>query len=385
MAKEVTEVGSMNFDALVNKTIDVRPIVEESEEASKKELKNALSETINVGSSATDTTEEEEIPETEEKQPEEEDNDPPSVDTEIDKKGKEVPENSELYDDVLKGILGDDYKDILIDVDGEEVPLSELEMDAETLKEVLTAHINDIQEKSSQGKVSVEKLSTFTKALIDIEKNGGDISEVLQERKEFGDPLDKVDLTTATGQKEAIRLRLKAGGHTDDHINRLIKSYESEGNLEEFAIAAHDELRAYIDEKVQQQVETSKELVERRKELMKGFRKDLKENLSVFQLKEPLKNKIVELATKEDAEGKFAMDKLYREWRSNPQKAAKLALFLLDEEEFVKQVTNEVVTKKTLESAKKRLIVKRDPSAGNTSKTDKKDNQSIPFTELQGR
>ena len=137
--------------------------------------------------------------------------------------------------------------------------------------------------------------------------------------------------------------------------------------MEEYGNAAYDELKVAIEAETEAKVKESRELVERKKELMKGFKKDLKENLSEFQLKDPLKNKIVELATKEDPDGRFSMDKMYTQWRTDPKKAARLALFLLDEEEFIKQVTNKAVVTSKLDSARKRVIVRKDAGGAGTT------------------
>lgn len=91
--------------------------------------------------------------------------------------------------------------------------------------------------------------------------------------------------------------------------------------------------------------------------MLKNYKKDLRNNLDQFKLNDSVKNKIVTIATKEDDYGRFELDRLYYSFREDPSKAARLALFLLDEEEFVKQVTNDAVQNTKLNSAKKLKVV----------------------------
>jgi 5'-3' exonuclease len=65
----------------------------------------------------------------------------------------------------------------------------------------------------------------------------------------------------------------------------------------------------------------------------------------------------VVLATKEDDHGRFEIDRIYYSHREDPRKAARLALFLLDEQEYINQVTREAVRSTKLNTAKKLKIV----------------------------
>ena len=120
---------------------------------------------------------------------------------------------------------------------------------------------------------------------------------------------------------------------------------------------AEKDLREALDQQLENARQAAENSKKQRKELLKQYKKDLRDNLSGFELNDNIKNKIVTLATKEDDQGRFEMDRLYYQLRENPEKAARLALFLLDEDEYVKQVTNAVVQQKKLDSAGKLKIV----------------------------
>jgi regulator of protease activity HflC (stomatin/prohibitin superfamily) len=378
------QVGSMSLDYFLNST-DEKP-----KSSTKEELEDELKNTITPK------------PEEEKDEDDESQNTPPKGDEElgedeeendspeggktppIDNKGKET-EMSKVYLGILEGVFGDDFKDVVLDVEGQDVSLKDANLDLDTVKELIETRMQEIKESEAKDKISLDKVSEFTKALIEIEKNGGDISKILHAKKDFGDPLKTIDLNTPEGLKEAIRLRLKAEGQTEDRIKRIIRSYEVDEILEEEGHRAYEELEAAIDNQIQLGVEESKKEAERQKELMKQFRKNIKDELSVFQLKDTVKSKIVDLATKEDPEGGFVLDNLFQQWRIDPKKAARLTLFLLDEEEFIKQVTTGEVTKAKLESAKKRYTVKTETGSSSSAGTPERKNKaaSIPLDTLR--
>lgn len=378
------QVGSMSLDYFLNQT-DEKPKSSTKEEL-EDELKNGVTPKPKGGE---DKDEELETPPSKEGEAreDEEENDLPEEagkTPSIENKGKEA-EMSKVYLGILEGVFGDDFKDVVLDVEGQDVSLKDADLDLTTVKELISTRMQEIKEAESRDKISLEKVSDFTKALIEIEKNNGDISKILQAKKDFGDPLKKIDLNTPEGLKEVIKLRLKAEGQTEDRIKRIIRSYEVDEVLEEEGHKAYEELEVAIDNQIQKGVEESKKEVEKQRELMKQFRKDIKDELSIFQLKDTVKSKIVDLATKEDAEGGFVLDNIFQEWRSNPKKAARLTLFLLDEEEFIKQVTTGEVTRVKLDAAKKRYTVKSESGGATSAGTPEKKNKSasIPLETLR--
>ena len=267
---------------------------------------------------------------------------------------------SEVYKKTLLSMFGDSITSLIQeDEDGNEIEVSfeDLTINEDLFQQIVQQKLDLIKEEASKDKISVKGVSDFAKKLIEIDRNGGDINELIKAKEAYADPLDEIDFDTEEGQIQAIYLRLIAGGQDEDTIRRLIQSYKAEGSLAQIAQQAEQDLRKALD----QQLENARLAAERgqqqRKDLLKQYKKDLKDNLDVFQLNENIKNKIVTLATKEDENGRFEMDRLYYQLRENPEKAARLALFLLDEDEYVKQVTNSTVQQKKLESASKLKIV----------------------------
>lgn len=267
---------------------------------------------------------------------------------------------SEVYKKTLKSMFGDTIG-TLIQEDEEgnekEVSLDEITIDEDLFQQIVQQKLDLIKEEASKDKISVKGVSDFARKLIEIDRNGGDINELIKAKEAYADPLDAIDFDTEEGQIQAVYLRLVAGGQDEDTIRRLIQSYKDEGSLAQKAQQAEQDLRKALDQQLENARLAAENSKKQRKELLKQYKKDLKEKLDVFQLNDNIKNKIVTLATKEDDEGRFEMDRLYYQLRENPEKAARLALFLLDEDEYVKQVTNAVVQQKKLDSAGKLKIV----------------------------
>jgi hypothetical protein len=280
------------------------------------------------------------------------------------------PESSKIYRNTLKSLWGDEIGSIVQEIDGveQEVSIDDIEFDEETFKSIFQSKIDEIQEAANKNKISIDDVSEFTKNLIEVENNGGSLKDLLDIKQKFADPLEGLDLENVEDQKTVIFLRNQAAGQSDADINRLIKSYESEGILSEMAEEADASLRTAIDAKVKAEVLKSEQDKKEREELFKKYKTDIKTTLgNVFELNDKAKSKLVDFATKANKEGKYEMDIVYNEMRLNPEKAAELMLFMTDKDEFIKQVTKKAVVEKQLEGARKLKIIRRTDSASSLS------------------
>lgn len=274
--------------------------------------------------------------------------------------GFEANEQSNFYKRSLKAMFGDTISHIIEeDSEGNEVEvlLEDTVVTEEFYNQIVKSKLEEIKAEASKDKISTKGVSDFARDLVEIDRNNGDISELLKAKEAYSDPLDNLDLTNESDQAQAVYLRMMAGGQDEDTTRRLINSYKAEGILEEKAIEAESELKEAIQLQVEKAKEASKAQAEQRRSLLKDYKKDIKGSLDKYQLNDNIKNKVVSLATKEDETGRFELDKVYYKHRENPQDAADLALFLLDKEEFIKQVTNTAVSKAKLVTAKKLRVV----------------------------
>lgn len=275
-------------------------------------------------------------------------------------------ETSDTYKKLITSLWGDAFDTIVQEnEDGEEVevPLEELEVTPEMFKEIYDAQVEAMKESLTANKISTEGISDFTKNLIEIDKRGGNVTELLQIKQSVLDPIESLDLDNSDHQKYAVALYYQMQGtKSEKEIEILVSHYEEEGTLEDLARQAVGTLKEDVQKRVEQEKQIAIEAEQKRKELLKSYKKDFRGHLDKFELKDTIKNKIVDLATKVNDKNQFELDLKYGEYRRDPEKAARLALFLLDEEEFIKQVTNKEVQKTKLDSAKKLRIVRKSPS-----------------------
>ena len=281
-------------------------------------------------------------------------------------------EASKLYKKSLKETWGaDEIATIVQVIDGEEVEVSidDINLDEETFKLITQAKIDELKEEAVKGKISSEGVSDFTKKLIEIDKNGGDVKELLQIRSSFLDPLDGLDISNVEDQREVVYLRNMAAGLDEDSTIRLINSYEQEGTLANVAEDSFNKLRDAIDKKLEDELRISQDNKKKAEDNFKKYASDLKEELKKFELKDTAKKKIVDFATTIKENGKLAIDEVYNEWRMNPEKASMLALFMLDEEEFISQLTKTAVRETQMNTARKLKIIPKSNSSFEISKT----------------
>lgn len=304
------------------------------------------------------------------------------------KSSEEVNQESEasrLYKKALKETWGaDEISTIVQVIDGEEVEVNidDIDLDEETFKLINQAKIDELKEEAVKDKISSEGVSDFTKKLIEIDKNGGDVKELLQIRSNFLDPLEGLDVNSVEDQREIVYLRNMAAGLDEDSTLRLIKSYEEEGTLANVAEDSYNKLREAIDKKLEDELRISQENKNKAEENFKKYTSDLKEELKKFELKDSAKKKIVDFATTIKDNGKLAIDEVYNEWRMNPQKASMLALFMLDEEEFISQLTSKAVRETQLNAAKKLKIIPKSNSSIEVQKTPAS-NKTVNISQLK--
>jgi len=366
------KAGLISLESLTGKEIgeanDVQKEQTEKELESKLSGKQTDSFFPGLDSFEDEAEEKEEVVD----QSENEEESDSEVESEPEVEEKEVKvaknESSENYKNLLKGMWGDSIGTIVQEIDGEEVEVSidEMDIDEEMFQTIIQSKIEFEKENAGKNKISTEGISDFAKSLIEIDRNGGDISELLEMKKAYSDPLDNLDISTPDGQKQAIYLRKKAAdpNQDDDEIILLIDAYEKKGILEEKAEVAERELRDAFEMQVEVRRRAAIDAQEARKKMLEDYRKDLKGQVSnQFTLNDTVIKKLVNIATKSDDEGKFELDSRYSEYRRDPQKAARLALFLLDEEEYIKQVSSKEVKNEKLKSAKLKLRTKTSSGA----------------------
>lgn len=241
----------------------------------------------------------------------------------------------------------------------EPVDLADTVVTPELFEELVLAHNKLVQEEASKNKISIDKVSDLTKQLIEIENAGGDVTKVLREKQRVLDPMQAIDVSTKEGQVAAVVLFMQLTGKDAEDIEARVKLYEERGDLatraEEFQVETEKLFKAYVDK----QKENALKETEKQKEFWKNYKKDFSEKgLASFQLNDAAKKKLTKFAAEYTEGSGFEIDKALKELRQDPVRAAKLALFVMDEEEFIKQVSVTKVREEQVKSAIRLGIVK---------------------------
>jgi len=390
MAKEENESQIISLESLMaNTPIDEKGEEERLNEDLEKSLKNEKESTDLVDQYLEEegiSTEEEveEVKDVETDEPVEEGN---QEEGEEETPSQEEPEPNNFYKDTVKELFGEDQMFIQEDEDGNEVEVSidDLDVDASTFKQLIENKIDSEKEKALEGKISSEGISDITKDLIEIDRNGGSIRDLLEYKDAYTDPLDSIDLTSEQGQIAAIELYLRGRQEPEDEISLRIDAYKKNGLLEEKAKQFDSSIRESVKALTEKRKEEALEQKKQREELFKKYRKDLGEQIkSKFDMKESVRKRLVDNATKKEEDGEYRIDKLYKQARSNPEDMALLSLFFEDREEFFRQTTSKDLNKRRLQDQKAIRIGAKSNNKFEGSKKgkDPKKSNVISFEEL---
>ena len=257
----------------------------------------------------------------------------------------EEPESSKLYKKILLDTFGDLGVFETEDEEGNviEHTLDSLVLDEAQFTEILQQKLALEKELATKDKVSIKGVSDITKAMIEIDNNGGDSSSLLQVRQQYYDPIASIDMEEVSGQKHMLYLRMSSQGIDEATIADLITTYEANGTLKPKAEQAEVQMKALLNEVVEKEKAKAKEAAERAAAEEKAFRNSVKSIASNFELNDTFRKKVVDLATKKDDKNIYEIDKLYGEAMKDPEKAFKISLMLLDEEAYNKQITEKKV------------------------------------------
>lgn len=348
MPEENQEVEIISLESLMDGPIDETP------NEAKAKAEEAVADALEGKVESDDLTEQFIKDSKLEEETEEEEEEKPKVDK-PEEEEEVATKDGNIYRDAIKELFGEDQMFIQEGEDGEdiEVGIDDLEATPETLKELIQAKIDSEREKALEGKVSLEGTSELIRDLIDIDKNGGDIRDLLQYREAYTDPLDKLDLSNEKDQAKAVELYLRGRNESEDEIEMRIEIYKKKGILGEKAEEFNSKIRESIKGLIEQRKQQAQAYAVEREEMFKQYRKDLGEELkNKFEISDSIRRKLVDGATKKGEDGEYEIDKLYKAARGNPEEVALLSLFFENREEFIRQLSKEKVRDQRLKDQK---------------------------------
>lgn len=244
-----------------------------------------------------------------------------------------------------------DLKDVVFGGDnGEEITINDLDFsNEESLCDVLTTIIESQKEDANKDKIDVGSISDITKKLIQADKAGANIVDILKQYDTNVAPIEKLDIENKADQLKIIRHYVDLLGLPKDEADEFYKGIINKGEeyVEAKAMKYKAELDKRMDDIIQQRTKQAAEKKAKDAENFKSYKKSLKASIqSKYQLNDNMVAKALDFALKssEDNPGVTKAFQKVREMMMNPEEAPDLIMFLMNPEEFAKQKSNKVVS-----------------------------------------
>lgn len=287
----------------------------------------------------------------------------PTPDPKEDKKGEEnvVDVNQDQvetpvvnYRKVLdalssRGIIPD-LKDVVFSGEnGEEITINDLDFSKEdSLCDILSTVLESQKEDIVKDKIDVTSVSDITKKLIQADKAGANIVDILKQYDTNVAPIEKLDIENKADQIKIVRHYVDLLGLPKDEADEFFKGIINKGEeyVEAKAIKYKAELDKRMDDIIRQRTKEAAEKKAKDAEDFRRYKKDLKSSIQAkYQLNDTMVSKALDFALK-PSESNPGITKAFnrvREMMMNPEEAPDLIMFLMNQGEFIKQKSNQAV------------------------------------------
>nr|DAT73448.1 MAG TPA: hypothetical protein [Caudoviricetes sp.] len=287
----------------------------------------------------------------------------PTPDPKVDEKGGDgvVDSNKNMVDvpvanyrkvlDTLssRGIIPD-LKDVVFSGEnGEELTINDLDFSKEdSLCDILSTIFESQKEDIIKDKIDVTSVSDITKKLIQADKAGANIVDILKQYDTNVAPIEKLDIENKADQIKIVRHYVDLLGLPKDEADEFFKGIINKGEeyVEAKAIKYKAELDKRMDDIIQQRTKEAAEKKAKDAEDFRRYKKDLKSSIQAkYQLNDTMVSKALDFALK-PSESNPEITKAFnrvREMMMNPEEAPDLIMFLMNPGEFVKQKSNQAV------------------------------------------
>lgn len=347
------------------------------------------SEDIGFEGFSEDEVEEEETKEEDKPKPKEDESDSEEEDTEEEKPKQkatgtgEPTHSSRVAKKYIEEGIWDDY---VVDYNGEEVKISEIDdLDDDTFFKIVKAQKEETEKNISNNFIDKSELDEISLDVIEISKNGGDISNVLKIKEQFINPLETYDLNDEGHQEELVRqmYSMENRALTQKQIDKLIESDKSELELESKATSFADKLKDSYKQTLQKQKEETLNKRKEEEEQVKTLKKDLKKEFKDLGYEKssftsPLINK---------ATSKEEFNQEIETLRKDPKLLAEFLIWKTNPEEYRKNIASKGVKDEQVKTARKLNLLRKESGSSKTSSSktpDKKNNMDEEFLSRLG-
>lgn len=248
-----------------------------------------------------------------------------------------------------RGIIPD-LKDVVFSGEnGEEITINDLDFSKEdSLCDILSTVLESQKEDIVKDKIDVTSVSDITKKLIQADKAGANIVDILKQYDTNVAPIEKLDIENKADQIKIVRHYVDLLGLPKDEADEFFKGIINKGEeyVEAKAIKYKAELDKRMDDIIQQRTKKAAEKKAKDAENFRRYKKDLKSSIQAkYQLNDTMVSKALDFALK-PSESNPGITKAFnrvREMMMNPEEAPDLIMFLMNPGEFIKQKSNQAV------------------------------------------
>lgn len=248
-----------------------------------------------------------------------------------------------------RGIIPD-LKDVVFSGEnGEEITINDLDFSKEdSLCDILSTVLESQKEDIVKDKIDVTSVSDITKKLIQADKAGANIVDILKQYNTNVAPIEKLDIENKADQIKIVRHYVDLLGLPKDEADEFFKGIINKGEeyVEAKAIKYKAELDKRMDDIIQQRTKEAAEKKAKDAEDFRRYKKDLKSSIQAkYQLNDTMVSKALDFALK-PSESNPGITKAFnrvREMMMNPEEAPDLIMFLMNPGEFIKQKSNQAV------------------------------------------
>ena len=248
-----------------------------------------------------------------------------------------------------RGIIPD-LKDVVFSGEnGEEITINDLDFSKEdSLCDILSTVLEIQKEDIVKDKIDVTSVSDITKKLIQADKAGANIVDILKQYDTNVAPIEKLDIENKADQIKIVRHYVDLLGLPKDEADEFFKGIINKGEeyVEAKAIKYKAELDKRMDDIIQQRTKEAAEKKAKDAEDFRRYKKDLKSSIQAkYQLNDTMVSKALDFALK-PSESNPGITKAFnrvREMMMNPEEAPDLIMFLMNPGEFIKQKSNQAV------------------------------------------
>ena len=251
---------------------------------------------------------------------------------------------------IKRGVLPN-MKDAKFELEeGKEIGFDELDIDSEDrLCDIIETVVENQKKEMLDGKIDASSISDLAKQLIQADKAGADIAEILQTYSRQSGPIEKLDVENKADQLKIIRHYVSLLGLPKEDAEEYYNNIVNRGDdfIEARALKYKAELDKRMESLIQEKTRQAEEQRKADAEAFKKYKKDLKSSIqNKFQVNDNMVQKVLDFALKSDDNNpgvSRAIEKA-RQMLMNPEAAPDLLLFLMDQDEFIKQKSNAKVS-----------------------------------------